>query len=164
MGALLGADDYLVKPVDKMTLLGAIARHVSSQPNIKPGQAILIVEDDAPTREFIAEMLTTHGFAVTTAEDGAQARAQVAAALPALVILDMMLPKVSGFELLGEWRTSARTAGLPVFVLTSKDLSHDEQRYLRAHAEALLRKQQPWHEALVKQIERVLAPSMAEKV
>jgi CheY-like chemotaxis protein len=73
------------------------------------------------------------------------------------------LPEVSGFELLGEWRASLRTAGLPVFVLTSKDLSLDEQRYLRTHAEALLRKQQPWHEALVKQIERVVAPSVAEK-
>jgi CheY-like chemotaxis protein len=75
----------------------------------------------------------------------------------------MMLPEVSGFELLGEWRASLRTAGLPVFVLTSKDLSHEEQSYLRTHAEALLRKQQPWHEALVKHIERVVAPSVAEK-
>jgi PAS domain S-box-containing protein len=164
MGTLLGADEYLVKPVDKMTLLGAIARHVGNHPGTKPGRSILIVEDDAPTREFIAEMLTTHGFLVTTAADGAQARAQVAAALPELVILDMMLPEVSGFELLAEWRASLRTAGLPVFVLTSKDLSHEEQRYLRTHAEVLLRKQQPWHEALVKQIERVMAPSMAEKV
>ena len=164
MGALLGADEYLVKPVDKMTLLGAIARHVRSHPETKPGRSILIVEDDAPTREFIAEMLTTHGFVVTTAADGAQARAQVAAALPELVILDMMLPEVSGFELLGEWRASLRTAGLPVFVLTSKDLSHNEQCYLRTHAEVLLRKQQPWHEALVKQIERVVAPGVAEKV
>jgi DNA-binding response OmpR family regulator len=164
MGALLGADEYLVKPVDKMTLLGAIARHVSSQPNIKAGRGILIVEDDAPTREFIAEMLTAQGFVVTTAADGAQARAQVAAALPVLVILDLMLPEVSGFQLLGEWRASLRTAGLPVFVLTSKDLSHDEQRYLRTHAEALLHKQETWHEALVKQIERVAAPGVAEKV
>jgi PAS domain S-box-containing protein len=163
MGALLGADEYLVKPVDRATLLGAIARHISRQPTLKPGRSILIVEDDAPTREFIAEMLTTHGFTVTTAADGAQARAEVAASLPELVILDMMLPEVSGFELLGEWRASLRTAGLPVFVLTSKDLSQEEQSYLRTHAEVLFRKQQPWHEALVKQIERVVTPSAAEK-
>jgi CheY-like chemotaxis protein len=76
----------------------------------------------------------------------------------------MMLPKVSGFELLGEWRASLRTAALPVFVLTSKDLSQEEQHYLRAHAEVLLRKQQPWHDALIKQLERVVAPRVAEKV
>jgi len=164
MGALLGADEYLVKPVDRATLLAAIARHIRRQPTLKPGRSILIVEDDAPTREFIAEMLTTHGFTVTTAADGAQARAQVAASLPELVILDMMLPEVSGFELLGEWRASLRTAGLPVFVLTSKDLSQEEQSYLRTHAEVLFSKQQPWHEALVKQIERAVTPGAAEKV
>jgi DNA-binding response OmpR family regulator len=164
MGMLLGADEYLVKPVDKMTLLGAIERHVRSHPDIKPGRSILIVEDDGPTREFIAEMLTTHGFAVTTAADGAQARAQVAAALPELVILDMMLPEVSGFELLGEWRASLRTASLPVFVLTSKDLSQEEQSYLRTHAEALLRKQEPWRDALLRQLERIGAPRVAVKL
>jgi signal transduction histidine kinase/CheY-like chemotaxis protein len=163
MGTLLGADEYLVKPVDKTTLLGAIARHARTQHVTERAGAILVVEDDTPTREFIAEMLSTQGYAVTTAADGAQARAQVAASLPQLVILDMMLPEVSGFELLGEWRGSLRTAGLPVFVLTSKDLSQEEQSYLRTHAEALLHKQQPWHEALIKQLERVVAPSRAEK-
>jgi len=100
---------------------------------------------------------------VTTAADGAQARAQVAASLPELVILDLLLPEVSGFELLGEWRASPRTADLPVFVLTSKDLSREEQTYLRAHTESLLLKQQPWQEALVKQLERVMPPGMPEQ-
>jgi len=164
MGALLGADEYLVKPVDKPTLLGAIARHLGKRPSSRPGRSILVVEDDAPTREFIAEILTGQGFVITTAADGAQARAQVAASLPEIVILDMMLPEVSGFELLGEWRASLRTAGLPVFVLTSKDLSQEEQSYLRTHAEALLHKQLPWHEELLKQLNRVTVPRVAEKV
>ena len=163
MGVLLGADEYLVKPVDKSTLLRAIARHVNSRRTVESARPILVVEDDAPTREFIAEMLGAQGYAVATASDGAQARAQVAASLPELVILDMMLPEVSGFELLGEWRASVRTAGLPVFVLTSKDLSQEEQSYLRTHSEALFRKQQPWHDALVKQLARVMASRVAEK-
>jgi DNA-binding response OmpR family regulator len=164
MGTLLGADEYLVKPVDKTTLLGAIARHARPRSDATPGQPILVVEDDTPTREFIAEMLSAQGYVVATAADGVEARAQVAASLPELVILDMMLPQVSGFELLGEWRASLRTAGLPVFVLTSKDLSQEEQHYLRTHAEVLLHKQQPWHEALIKQLERVITPRAMEKV
>jgi PAS domain S-box-containing protein len=164
MGTLLGADEYLVKPVDKTTLLSAIARHASTRSGAKSGQPILVVEDDTPTREFIAEMLGNQGYIVVTAADGAEARAQVAARLPELVILDMMLPQVSGFELLGEWRASLRTAALPVFVLTSKDLSHQELHYLRTHADVLLRKQQPWHEALLKQLERVITSGAAEKV
>lgn len=162
MGLLLGADDYLVKPVDKDTLLRAIARRIGTRPAAKPSKPILVVEDDAPTREFIAEMLSSHGYVVATAADGAEARAQVAASVPELVILDMMLPEASGFELISEWRASVRTASLPVFVLTSKDLSREEQSYLRTHAEVLLRKQEPWQDALIKQLERVAAPRGTE--
>jgi signal transduction histidine kinase/DNA-binding response OmpR family regulator len=164
MGALLGADEYLVKPVEKKILLATLERRLKSRPAASPVRSILVVEDDTATREFISDILVAQGYTVAAAADGAQARAQVAANLPELVILDLVLPEVSGFELLGEWRASPRTAELPVFVLTSKDLNPEEQRYLRAHAESLFLKQQPWHEQLVKQIARVVSPSALVKV
>jgi len=164
MGALLGADEYLVKPVDKATLLAALERLVNSRPASAPARPILIVEDDAPAREFIAEMLTAKGYAVTAVADGAQARARVAASLPELVILDLVLPEVSGFELLSEWRSNPRTADLPVFILTSMDLTKEEQSYLRTHAESLFRKQEPWQEELLKQLERAVSLGAPERV
>ena len=164
MGTLLGADEYLVKPVDKATLLAALQRRAGIRPSPKRTRPILVVEDDTATREFIAEMLTAQGYPVATASDGAQARAQVAANKPELVILDLLLPGASGFELLGEWRASPRTADLPVFILTSKDLTPEEQRFLRANAESLLRKQEPWQEALIKQLSRVVSLGPAEMV
>jgi signal transduction histidine kinase/DNA-binding response OmpR family regulator len=164
MGTLFGADEYLVKPVDKATLLAALQRRASIRPSSKPTRPILVVEDDVATREFIVEMLTAQGYAVATASDGAQARAQVAANKPELVILDLVLPGASGFELLGEWRASPRTADIPVFILTSKDLSPEEQRFLRANAQSLLLKQQPWQEALIKQLSRVVSMGPAEIV
>jgi signal transduction histidine kinase/DNA-binding response OmpR family regulator len=164
MGTLLGADEYLVKPVDKATLLAALQRRASIRPSSKPTRPILVVEDDVATREFIVEMLTAQGYAVATASDGAQARAQVAANKPELVILDLVLPGASGFELLGEWRASPRTADIPVFILTSKDLSPEEQRFLRANAQSLLLKQQPWQEVLIKQLSRVVSMGPAEIV
>ncbi len=164
MGTLFGADEYLVKPVDKATLLAALQRRAGIHPSPKRTRPILVVEDDTATREFIVEMLTAQGYAVATASDGAQARAQVAANEPELVLLDLVLPGASGFELLGEWRASPRTADLPVFILTSKDLTPDEQRFLRANAESLLRKQEPWQEALTKQLSRVVSLGPAEIV
>jgi signal transduction histidine kinase/DNA-binding response OmpR family regulator len=164
MGTLLGADEYLVKPVDKVTLLAAIQRRAGIRPPAKRTRPILVVEDDMATREFIVEMLTAQGYAVATASDGAQARAQVARNMPELVILDLVLPGGSGFELLGEWRASLRTAELPVFILTSKDLTPDEQRFLRANAESLLHKQQPWQEALIHHLSRVVSMGPREKV
>ncbi len=164
MGTLLGADEYLVKPVDKTTLLAALQRRANIRSPSKHTRPILVVEDDSASREFIAEMLTAQGYAVVTASDGAQARAQVAANKPELVILDLVLPEASGFELLGEWRASPRTADLPVFILTNKDLTPEERRFLRANAESLLLKQQPWQEALVKQLSRVVSVAPPEKV
>src|SRR5713226_748056 len=161
VGTALGADEYLVKPVDKATLLAAVERCLKSRGGAAPARAILVVEDDASTREMIEELLTARGYPVITAADGAQARARVAHALPELVILDLVLPKMSGLELLAEWRGNPRTADLPVFVLTSKDLTKEEEKYVRAHAESLFRKQHSWREPLIKQLERVVtSPSL----
>ncbi len=164
MGAILGADEYLVKPVDKQALLAAIERCLAARAASPAARPILVVEDDARTREVISELLTAAGYPVVTLGDAAQTRAWMAASLPALVILDLLLPEVSGFELLAEWRASPRTADLPVFVLTGKDLSVEEEKYLRDHVESLFRKQQPWQEALLKQLQRVVTYSQPEKV
>jgi signal transduction histidine kinase/CheY-like chemotaxis protein len=156
VGSAVGADEYLLKPVDKATLLAAVERCLHSRGRAAPTRAILVVEDDVSTREMIVELLTVHGYAVSTAGDGAEARASVARSLPELVILDLVLPKMSGFDLLAEWRSNPRTAELSVFVLTSKDLSKEEEKYVRAHAESLFQKQNSWREPLIKQLERVV--------
>ena len=163
IGATLGADEYLVKPVEKASLLGAVRRCLGVKQGESSPRPILVVEDDTSTCEIISELLTAQGYAVTTAEDGEQARAQMKAGLPELVILDLMLPKVSGFELLAEWRSKPRTADLPVFVLTSKDLTAEEEQYLRKHAESLFHKQQSWQQGLSQQLQRVLKVSPAVK-
>src|ERR1700688_1282523 len=162
VGTALGADEYLVKPVDKATLLAAVERCLRSRGGVPAQRTILVVEDDVSTREMIEELLTARGYSVTTAADGAQARSRVAQALPELVILDLVLPKMSGLELLAEWRGSPRTADLPVFVLTSKDLTKEEEKYIRAHAESLFRKQNSWREPLMRQLERVVTPQVLE--
>jgi PAS domain S-box-containing protein len=156
VGTALGADEYLIKPVDKATLLAAVERCLRSRGGAAPTRTILVVEDDVSTLEMIVELLKVYGYAVSTATDGAQARASVAHSLPELVILDLVLPKMSGFELLAEWRSNPRTAELSVFVLTSKDLTKEEEKYIHAHAESLFRKQNSWREPLIKQLERVV--------
>jgi signal transduction histidine kinase/CheY-like chemotaxis protein len=163
IGTTFGADEYLVKPVDKASLLAAVRRCLGLKQGAPSPRPILVVEDDTSTREIVAELLTAQGYEVTTAEDGEQARAQMATVLPELVILDLMLPKVSGFELLAEWRSKPRTADLPVFVLTSKDLTGEEEQYLRKHAESLFHKQQSWQQELTEQLQRVLKNASAVK-
>jgi signal transduction histidine kinase/DNA-binding response OmpR family regulator len=162
-GALLGADEYIVKPVEKPVLLATIDRCLrrAEQANQR---SVLVVEDDASTREFIAESLAQHGYSVETAADGEQARAHLAKTLPRLVILDLILPTVSGFQLLAEWRINARTADLPVFILTSKDLTPEEKAYLESNSSALFQKQERWEEALFKHLRRAVPPVGADPV
>jgi DNA-binding response OmpR family regulator len=83
--------------------------------------------------------------------------------LPDLVVLDLILPKVSGFQLLAEWRASSRTADLPVFVLTNKDLTSEEMDYIRINAGALFRKQESWQDALIRQLRRAASPVLVGK-
>src|SRR3989442_724914 len=162
VGAALGADEYLVKPVGRAALLAAVDRCLAARGGAPPARPILVVEDDPATREVITELLTEQGYAVATAADGAQARAWVAASLPELVMLDLLLPKVSGFELLAEWRASPRTADLPVFVLTSKDLTREEEINLPAHVGLLLRKEQPWQQTILSRLRRVVTQNAPE--
>jgi signal transduction histidine kinase/DNA-binding response OmpR family regulator len=162
VGTALGADEYLIKPVDKATLLSAVERCLRSRGGAAPARTILVVEDDVSTLEMIVDLLRGYGYAVSTAADGEQARASVAQSLPELVILDLVLPKMSGFELLAEWRSNPRTAELSVFVLTSKDLTKEEERYIHAHAESLFKKQNSWREPLIRQLERVVTSPTLE--
>jgi DNA-binding response OmpR family regulator len=126
-------------------------------------RSILVVEDDAATREFVAELLSKHGYEVDTAADGTEARKKAAASLPELIILDLILPDVSGFQLLAEWRTNSRTIDLPIFVLTSKDLTVEERDYLSHNTALLLQKQQTWQETLIAQLQRTLSGVLSEK-
>ncbi|HEV8383271.1 MAG TPA: PAS domain S-box protein, partial [Candidatus Acidoferrales bacterium] len=157
-GITLGADEYLLKPVEKKPLLAAIERCFDRRGASMPARPILVVEDDSSTRQLLTEMLSTNGYAVAGASDGMQARSFVASTLPELVLLDLVLPKLSGFELLAEWRAEPRTSEMPVFVLSGKDLTREERAYLRQHSELLMSKREPWQLTLVSQLRHVLNP------
>ncbi|HEY2352653.1 MAG TPA: ATP-binding protein [Candidatus Acidoferrum sp.] len=161
VGSLLGADEYVLKPVEKSVLLAAIERclHRLGRRE-RRGGSIMIVEDDAATREFVSELLCKEGYKIKAAADVAEARAQIRAALPDLVILDLILPDGNGFQLVAEWRANARTSDLPIFVLTSKDLTTAERDYLSSNAGALFRKQDLWQQALIKQLQRAVSPAL----
>jgi signal transduction histidine kinase/DNA-binding response OmpR family regulator len=161
-GALLGADEYVVKPVEKLVLLSAVDRCLRRSPR-SGAPSILVVEDHPPTREFIAESLMHRGYLVEIAGDGAAARNRIAQGLPQLVILDLILPDVSGFELLAEWRSNPSTADLTVFVLTSKDLTQVEKEYLESNSAALLRKADRWQDVLFQQLKHVVPPELVTK-
>jgi CheY-like chemotaxis protein len=159
-GTLLGADEYIVKPVDKAILLEAVGRCLNRSSARGAGQTVLVVEDDTATREFIVDLLIREGYQVSHAADGAQARVRMRTLIPDLVILDLILPEIGGFALLDEWRKDTSTADLPIVVLSNKELTEKERDYLRSTTGAFLSKHGDWREELVRQIQQAAQLAM----
>jgi two-component system alkaline phosphatase synthesis response regulator PhoP len=86
---------------------------------------ILVVEDEADIRELLRYSLTQEGYAVEEAADGAEALDRIARRAPDLVLLDLMLPRMSGLELCRRLRASGETARMPVIVVTAKSAEVD---------------------------------------
>jgi len=101
---------------------------------------VLMVEDEPAIAELLRFTMQGAGFATTLAIDVEQARRQIAEALPHVVLLDWMLPDSSGLALLSELRRDARTAALPVIMLTAKGMEEDKVRGLNEGADDYITK------------------------
>lgn len=102
------------------------------------GRRILLAEDDRFLRRAAEATLRQQGFAVTVAADGEEALRLARDAPPDLVLLDLIMPKVHGFEVLRALREDPRTAAVPVIVLSNLGQEADVQRALEAGASAYL--------------------------
>src|SRR5581483_7292612 len=123
-GFSLGACEYLVKPVDPQRLLHVVQRA------IVPGSGeVLVVDDDASTREMVTRHLRAIGFTTAEAHDGEEALLRARVTPPSLLILDLIMPQLDGFEVLRRLRADG--SQLPVVVLTGKQLSRNEEEQLR---------------------------------
>lgn len=86
---------------------------------------ILLVDDAAELREMVAEHLAKDGYIVRTATDAAQAKTAIEAEKPELILLDVIMPEVSGIELAGQLKNNPETADIPIILLTAKNKETD---------------------------------------
>lgn len=103
-------------------------------------QRVLIVEDEANIAESLSFLLERDGFDVVTLSDGASAMDKLNALRPSAVVLDVMLPNRSGFDLLSDIRSSSDLAALPVLMLTAKGQARDRERAMELGANAFVTK------------------------
>ncbi len=153
LGYALGVSDYLTKPVERERLIVALHRCMRGVDRAGP---VLIVEDDAPTREVLRRMLEREGLRVVEAENGRVGLERVVESPPALVLLDLMMPEVDGFQFLEALRYRQKWQHLPVVVLTAKDLTEADRRRLRGHVEKILQKGADPREELLSEVRRLL--------
>ena len=135
-GYALGANEYITKPVDKSHLLAVISRLVKKN-NDKP---ILVVEDDPDIRSMVVRILEHEGWPTATAENGRAALSLISNTLPALILLDLMMPEMDGFEFIATMRKKPQWQNIPVIVLTAMELTAKERLSLRDGTQYVIRK------------------------
>ena len=138
MGYTLGATDYVTKPVDFDRLVDVLHRQ-GVRPAADDGH-ILIVEDDAALMELERRTLEKAGYRVTEAADGESAIAQVEQSKPRLIVLDLMLPGIAGFEVIERLKARPEWAGIPLIVVTARDLSPEDRGRLAGQVQSVIEK------------------------
>ncbi|RIX99636.1 response regulator [Aureimonas flava] len=135
LGYALGAADYLLKPVEWNRLKAVLDRFRTTDNGV-----ILAVDDDQDGLHRTATMLEREGLSVITALNGREALARMEEARPSLILLDLVMPEMDGFGFLRAMRGREDWRDIPVVVLTSKDLSAEEMRFLHGKAEDIFSK------------------------
>lgn len=104
------------------------------------GKRVLLIEDEPNIIEAISFILSRDGFTVHTHEDGETAIAKVKAAPPDMIILDVMLPGKSGFEILRELRADSANSSMPILMLTARGQEKDREQAIRLGADHFMTK------------------------
>jgi CheY-like chemotaxis protein len=128
-----------------------------------PSRPVLVVEDDASTRQMLRRMLEKEGWAVTEAEHGHMALACIAERRPALIFLDLMMPKMDGFQFVEEWRKHEAWRSLPIIVITAKDLTDEDRLRLNGYVEQILQKGTYSRDALLAGVRDLVASCLARE-
>ncbi len=153
VGLALGATDYLTKPIDRSRLLRVLRK-------LLPGDTgkILVVDDDETVRSFYRRALERASYEIVEAVDGVDALDQIERQEAiSLIVLDLMMPRMNGFQLLERLRQLPATAKIPVVVVTAMDLSEQERTRLNGYVEATLSKSSHDPQLMVEMIRSVVS-------
>jgi signal transduction histidine kinase/DNA-binding response OmpR family regulator len=136
LGYTLGAVEHLTKPVDREKLLQLVSHHAGPD----GGGVALVVDDDGAMRSLFSRALSEDGWIVDEAENGAQALERATERRPDLVVLDLMMPVMDGFDFLFEFRLRDDWTAVPVIVVTAKDLTEEDRQRLNGGVERIIEK------------------------
>jgi signal transduction histidine kinase/CheY-like chemotaxis protein len=152
LGFAMGAAEYLTKPIDRERLAQVLLRYRTGEEN-----EALVVEDEPDSRDVMRRMLESQGWRVREARNGREALTELSRGLPSVLLLDLMMPEMDGFELLDEIEKKSEWRDLPVLVVTARELSSDDRARLNGHVDRVLRKGACGKSELVDQVGRIVA-------
>jgi CheY-like chemotaxis protein len=155
LGYALGAAEYLTKPIDRERFSKVLDRYRC----IAGDCPVLLVEDDPAVRQTLRSVLERHGWRVSEAGNGAIALEMMANEAPELILLDLIMPEMDGFEFAEHLRKNEQWRSIPVIIVTSKDLTTEEISRLNGNVERILRKESYAYSDLLGEIHRIAAYS-----
>ena len=135
LGFSLGAAEYLTKPIERAQLSQVLAKYRRGA-----GGSVLVVEDDPATRTVLRRSLEKDGWTVDEAENGRVGLERVARGAPAVVLLDLMMPEMDGFEFLEGLPAASPNPAPPVIVITAKELTDQDRQRLNGGVSRVLQK------------------------
>jgi len=157
-GVALGASKVLEKPVGRQQLLNAVQ---ALGLNRQPGQPrrVLVVDDNPLAVDLVASSLAGTDCEVLRAYDGEQAISLAMDSQPDLIILDLMMPGLSGFEVLDRVRSQPAMASVPILVMTAKTITHQDRERLSGRVQQVIGKQMLDRDRFMAEVGRALHQS-----
>jgi signal transduction histidine kinase/CheY-like chemotaxis protein/CHASE3 domain sensor protein len=138
LGRALGALDYLLKPVDRDALLSRLDRLIFISRVPHQEIRILLVDDEPANLQLLEAVLQPAGFTTVRASGGREGIELARTTQPQLILLDLMMPEVTGFDVVEALRSEESTRSIPIMVLTAKQLTDEDKKQLNGHVAAVL--------------------------
>jgi CheY-like chemotaxis protein len=138
LGSALGANDYFVKPVDAKELVQRLLTFNFKNKSGGRQTSVLVIDDQAPNRDWLKHVLEPAGFKVILAAGGQEGIALARSRKPDLVMLDLVMPEVDGFDVVEALGQDEGTKGIPIMVLTAKQLTEGDVAQLSGHVTTII--------------------------
>jgi CheY-like chemotaxis protein/anti-sigma regulatory factor (Ser/Thr protein kinase) len=153
----LGALDYFVKPVEGKALLARLANYTFTNKAATEATRVLLIDDEPINLRWLATVLEPAGYSVTSAGGGHDGIELAKSSLPDLILLDLMMPEVSGFDVVEALYAEKSTRSIPIMILTAKDLTEGDKRQLNGHAKAILARGSTGGPDILAWLDRIMA-------
>jgi CheY-like chemotaxis protein len=150
LGFRLGAFDYVLKPLERDAILAALA-HVEAHRG-----RLLVVDDDPDVTDMVRQLLADEPYEVDSAADGHEALEAIARAAPAVILLDLLMPRMDGFQVIQHLQQDSRYRAIPIIVLTAKTLTAAERARLDERVVTVIHKMGLERDALLGEIRAAL--------
>jgi GAF domain-containing protein/CheY-like chemotaxis protein len=156
LGYALGASDYLTKPIDRERLVTVLKQYRHDRP-------VLVVDDDPTVRHLFRRLLEPEGYVVAEAENGRAALERLRDVSPSVILLDLMMPEMDGFDFAAELLRHEVWRDIPIIVITARDLSREDHERLNGYVQKILQKGAHGRDQLLAEVRELVATRVARR-